>query len=349
MARSASAAKARSKRQPSLSPENILHLGLGFWGSKTLLSAVELGLFTELTKGPIDGETLRKRLGLDPRAARDFFDALVSLGMLQRRKELYANTPETEFFLDRAKPSYIGGMLEMANARLYPFWGSLTQALRTGRPQSEVKSGETFYESLYRDPARMKNFLQAMTGISLGACHALAKKFPWKKYKTFADVGAAQGALPVQLALAHRHLSGVGFDLPVCRPIFEEYVGSFGLADRVHFQPGSFLTDPLPQADVITMGHILHGESLDDKRMLIGKAFHALAKGGVFIVFEELIDDERKKNAFALLMSLNILIEAPAGFNTTGAEYSKWMREAGFRKSQVSHLVGPLGMVVATK
>jgi len=347
-------AKSRAKTKKkivsrSLTPEHILQLGLGFWGSKTLLSAVELGVFTELAAGSLNAEALRQKLALHQRSALDFFDALVALGMLEKRGGKYANTPETDLFLDRAKPSYIGGMLEMSNSRLYPFWGSLTTALRTGSPQSEARTGENFYDALYRDPAAVKNFLQAMTGISMGACLAVAKKFLWKKYKTFTDVGSAQGALAVQLLLAHPHLNGTGFDLPVCQPIFEDYIRSFELEDRVRYQAGSFYNDPLPKADVITMGHILHGENLDEKRKLIRKAYEALPKGGAYIVFEELIDDERKKNAFALLMSLNILIETPGGFNCTGADYRKWMREEGFRESYVEPLVGPVGMVVATK
>ena len=176
-------------------PERILQLGLGFWGSKTLLSAVEIGLFTELAKGPLDLETLAERLMLHPRSARDFLDALVALGMLERDGDRYANTPETDLFLDRAKPSYIGGILEMANARLYPFWGSLTEALRTGQPQNEAKGGEEdFFAALYADPGRLEGFLKAMTGISLGAAMAIANKFPWDRYETFVDVGTARGA-----------------------------------------------------------------------------------------------------------------------------------------------------------
>ncbi len=126
----------------SPTPDSIMQLGLGFWGSKTLLSAVELGLFTELAKEhSLDAETLSERLMLHPRSARDFLDALVALGMLERDGDRYANTTEAALFLDRAKPSYVGGILEMANARLYPFWGSLTEALRTGQPQNEAKGG----------------------------------------------------------------------------------------------------------------------------------------------------------------------------------------------------------------
>ena len=330
-------------------PEKTMQIGLGFWASKTLLSAVELGLFTELAKGPLDGETLRQRLALHPRSAGDFLDALVALGLLDRKGKRYVSTPETNFFLDRAKPSYIGGMLEMANARLYPFWGSLTEGLRTGQPQNEAKTGGNFFEALYADPVRLRGFLQAMTGLSMGAARAIAQKFPWKKYKTFADIGTAQGGVPVQVALAHPHLSGIGFDLSVCRPIFEDYISSFGLNHRLRFESGSFFGDPLPKSDVLVMGHILHDWNLEEKKMLIAKAYAAVPKGGALVVFEALIDDERRQNAFGLLMSLNMLIETPGGFDYTGADCSAWMRKAGFRKTYVEHLVGPDSMVVGIK
>jgi len=330
-------------------PDRILDLGTGFWGSKALLSAVELGLFSELAAGPLERETLRQRLGLHPRSARDFFDALVALGMLERRGDAYANTPETGLFLDRAKPTYVGGLLEMLNARLYGFWGSLGEALRTGRPQNEAKEGGNFFALLYDDPARLRQFLQAMTGVSLGAARAIAQKFPWKDYRTLADVGAAQGAIPVQVALAHPALTGWGFDLPVVRPIFEEYVASFGLSDRLRFQPGDFFADPLPGADVLVMGHILHDWDLDQKRLLLRKAHEVLPRGGALIVYEAIIDDERRANAFGLLMSLNMLIETAGGFDFTGADCAGWMREVGFQKTYVEPLVGHDAMVVGIK
>jgi len=333
-----------------LTPDRIIDLGSAFWGSKALLSAVELGLFSELAKGPLDGEALRGRLGLHPRSARDFFDALVALGMLVRDRQRYANTPETDLFLDRAKPSYMGGLLEMLNFRLYGFWASLTEALRTGQPQNEAKlGGGDLFTALYSDPARLRLFLQAMTGVSLGAARAMAQKFPWKKYRTFIDIGAAQGGLPVQVALANRHLSGGGFDLPVVGAIFEDYVASFGLGDRLRFLPGDFFTDPLPAADVLVMGHILHDWDLNEKRTLLQKVYATLEPGGALIVYEAIIDDERRRNAFGLLMSLNMLIETRGGFDYTGADCAGWMREVGFRETSVEHLVGNDSMVVGIK
>jgi hypothetical protein len=323
---------------------------MGFWASKTLLTAVEIGVFTELGHGPEEFTKLRNRLGLHPRAARDFFDALVALGLLERNEGgVYSNTPETGFFLDRRRPTYIGGLLEMANARLYGFWGSLTEALRTGRPQNEIRDGQEPFEAIYSSPQRLRAFLAAMSGVSLGSSLAMAAKFPWDRYQTFVDVGTAQGQLPVQVARAHSHLRGVGFDLAEVGPIFEEFVEAQGLADRVSFQPGNFFEDPLPQADVLVMGHILHDWSLEQKMMLLRKAHDALPPEGALIVYEALIDDERRHNAFGLLMSLNMLIETTAGFDFTGADCQGWMKEVGFRETRVEHLVGPDWMVIGIK
>ena len=335
--------------QEAPTPDAIMQLGLGFWGSKVLLSAVELGVFTQLAQGPLNGASLGERLNLHTRSNIDFFDSLVSLGMLARDGDQYSNTPSTDVFLDHNKPSYVGDMLEMANARLYGFWGSLTEALRTGLPQNEIKGGGDLFTALYGNPERLKGFLEGMTSISMGANMAIAQKFPWDKYKTFVDVGGAQGGLPVQLTLKNSHLSGGNFDLPVVGPIFEEYVASFQLENRLQFHPGDFFNDPMPQADVLIMGHVLHDWDLDTKRSLISKAYAALPSGGSLIVYEALIDDDRSQNAFGLLMSLNMLIETKGGFDYTGADCSSWLKDAGFKETYVDHLVGPDSMVVGTK
>jgi hypothetical protein len=332
-----------------LHPDHILQVGLGFWASKVLLSAVEIELFTELAKHPEDLDTLQGRLGLHPRSARDFLDALVALKFLERHDGKYYNTPSTDFFLDRRKPSYVGGVLEMANHRLYPFWGQLTTGLRTGLPQNETKDGGDPFVALYADPARLKQFLSAMTGVSHGGNIAIAHKFPWKDYRSAVDVGTAQGDLITQVALANPRLEGTGFDLPEVGPIFEDYVEKNGLSGRVKFSPGSFFVEPLPKADVVMMGHILHDWNLETKRMLVRKAWEALPEGGAFIAYEAIIDDDRSANAFGLMMSLNMLIETPGGFDYTGADCSGWMKEAGFRETRVEPLVGPDSMVIGIK
>ncbi len=331
------------------SPEKILQLGTAFWASKTMLSAVELGVFSILAKGPQNLDELTRATKLHTRSARDFFDTLVSLHMLERDGGQYRNTPEADLFLDRAKPSYVGGILEMMNARLYGFWGELTTALKTGLPQNETKSDPDMFEKLYNDPNKLKLFLKAMTGISTGTAIAIAHKFPWAKHRTFADVGGAQGAASVQIAMANKHLTGMNFDLAVVGPIYNEFVQSMGLSDRLSFRPGNFFNEQLPTADVLIMGHILHDWDLEQKKLLLKKAYDALPKGGALIVYEALIDDDRRTNTFGLLMSLNMLIETKGGYDYTGADCMGWMKEAGFSDMRMEHLVGPDSMVVGIK
>ncbi len=332
-----------------LSPEAIMKLGFGYWASKTLLSAVEFGLFTELAGGPLDAQSIGKRLKLHPRGLHDFLDALVALGMLTKSGGHYANTPETAHFLDRNKVSYVGGFLQMSSVRLYSFWGNLTEALRTGEPQNEAKQGRDLFDEIYKNPEHLRSFLKAMTGISLRTAAVIAQKFPWTSYKSFADIGAAEGCIPAAVAEAHPHLKGIGFDLPGVQPHFEAYIAGHNLSSRVSFKGGDFFADPLPGADVLIMGRILHDWSVARRRELIGKAFAVLPDKGALLIYETIIDDERRQNAFGLLMSLNMLIETREGADYTGADCMGWMKEAGFRETRVEHLLGPDSMVIGIK
>ncbi len=332
-----------------VTPDAIMQLGFACWGSKALLSAVELGLFTELAGGPLSLDQIRQRLKLHERSARDFLDALVALGMLEREQGKYSNTQATALYLDRTKPTYVGGILEMTSVRLFRFWADLTEALKTGEPQNESKQGGDLFGTLYSDPQRLEQFLSAMTGLSLAIAHAIARKFPWSQYQSFVDIGAAQGGLAVALAQTHKHLTGIGADLPVVKPVFEKYAASHGVRERLRFAPLDFFKEPFPKADVVVMGHILHDWDLPTKKMLLAKAYDAIPPDGAVIVFEALIDDDRKSNAFGLLMSLNMLIETPGGFDYTGADCATWVREAGFKQTRVEHLEGPDSMVVGLK
>ena len=331
-----------------VTPDTILRLGFAWWGSKTLLSAVELGLFSQLAaSGPRDGDELRALLGLHPRGARDFLDALVALNLLERDDSGYRNTPATDVFLDAAKPSYLGSFLLMAGNR--PTWHGLTDALRSGRPQHEGGAEDDFFEAVYPDPDKLAQFLRAMTANSAGSARALTDAFAWERYGSVIDLGCAEGVVPVALALAHEHLTCGGFDLPLVRPFFEHFAANAGVAERLRFHAGDFFTDALPPADVYVMGHILHDWNLDQKRSLIAKAHAALPPGGALIVYETLIDDNRRENAFGLLMSLNMLVESQGGFDFTGADCQRWMTDAGFSETSVQHLVGPVSMVAAIK
>ena len=327
---------------------------MGFWPSKTVLSAVELGLFTELGSESLTGAEIGERLGLHERAIYDFLDTLVALRFLERDGDgtdgRYRNTADTAVFLDTSSPACIGGILEMSNARLYRFWGDLTEALQTGQPQNEVThTGTGMFEELYSDPARLEQFMAAMAGISLGNFQALADKFDFSKYETVCDVGGATGQLCSIVASRHPHLRCISYDLPVVAPIADRAIAAAGLTDRVSTASGDFFADPIPKADVVTMGLILHDWNLQRKMDLIRSAYEALPEGGAFIVIENIIDDARRENAFGLMMSLNMLIEFGDAFDFTGSDFAGWCKEAGFRDVEILPLTGPASAGIAYK
>lgn len=338
----------------TLDPSSILNTGFGFWSSKVLLTALELGVFTVLSEKKMTGEELGNRLGLHPRGIWDFFDTLVALGFLDREgngpEALYGNTRETALYLNRNSPSYIGGFFEMCNDRLYRFWNDLGYALKTGQPQNEVKhSQKPMFETLYEDLPRLEQFMGAMTGLSRGNFMALADTFDFSKYNTLCDVGGATGLLSILVAKRHPHMQCTSFDLPEVEPIAKKVIARERLSDRVKTAPGNFFKDSLPKADVITMGMILHDWNLEKKKHLIGIAYDALPENGAFIAVENIIDDERRENAFGLMMSLNMLIEFGDAFDFTGADFWNWCKEAGFKSYEVIHLAGPCSAAIAYK
>ena len=337
-----------------LTPDAILQTAFGFWNSKVLLTAVELGLFTTLGRRRLTAAELGKELGLHARGTADFFDALVAMKFLEREDDdaagKYFNTAAGQLYLDRNSPRYIGGILEMLNARLFKFWHDLPEALRTGQPQNETKGGgKGIFEELYGDPAKLELFLDGMTGLSRINFEALAEKFDFSRYQTLCDVGGATGLLSIEVAKKHLQLQCISFDLPPVEPVAKKHIAVAGLSDRIHTASGDFFADPLPKADVITMGMILHDWNLERKMQLIRAAYDALPPGGAFIAVEALIDDARRENIFGLLMSLNMLIEFGEAFDFSGADFRKWCREVGFNRFEVIHLAGPSSAAVAYK
>jgi len=337
-----------------LDPSSILQTAFGFWNSKVLLTAVEMGVFTKLGHRHLSGAALGAELQLHPRAIADFFDALVAMKFLGREGDgdqaLYFNTPEGLLFLDESSPRYIGGILIMLNARLFKFWNDLPEALRTGKPQNEVKHGQKgVFEELYSDLPRLEQFMGAMTGISRMNFELFAEKFDFSKYRTLCDVGGATGLLCIESAKRHSHLQCVSFDLPAVQSIARKHIAAAGLEDRIAAAGGDFFTDPLPKADVITMGMILHDWNLEKKMHLIRSAYDALPPGGAFVVIEALIDDARRENVQGLMMSLNMLIEFGDAFDYSGADFRGWCGEVGFQRFEIIPLAGPSSAAVAYK
>jgi hypothetical protein len=332
-----------------LPSDRLFEIGSAYRQAKVLLSAVELNVFSVLATGPLNGKDLANHVQVNRRAAHDFFDALVAMGLLTRDGNgRYSNTEESDHYLDRAKPTYLGASFDQYNRREYALWGSLTQSLQSGNPAAET-NGADHFESLYTDPAKFRTFVTAMTSGSLLAAKAIAQRFPWHDYETLCDVGTAQGCLPVQVALAHPHIRAVGFDLAALRSAFEEYAVECKVADRLSFVAGDFFKVPLPVADVIVFGRVLHNWDLETKKMLLAKAYQATPTGGTIVVYDMLIDDDRRMSRSGLLSSLNMLLWTAGGLGYTASDCTSWMRSVGFAKMSVQELPGGNSMIIGKK
>lgn len=341
--------------QPS--PEMIMKIGMGFWPSKVLLTAVHSGLFTLLAeKGSMSAPVIKAAWGLQctDRHFYDFLDTLTALGFLNREgvwdTAVYANGKDTDVFLDKNKPSYIGGILEMANNRLYPFWGDLGEGLKTGKPQNEVKNGADHpFAELYKSPERLTEFVNAMGGIQMGNFMTFAQKFDFSRYKTLLDAGGSGAGLCIAVARHQSHMQCTSLDLAQVEPIAKANVNKAGVSDRVKTASGDFFEGALPKADVVVMGNILHDWDEEKKVALMKQAYDALPDGGAFVAIENVIDDDRRQNVFGLLMSLNMLIETGRGFDYTFADFNRWATVAGFKRAELLPLTGPASAAIAYK
>lgn len=337
-----------------IDPSKIMQIGMGFWASKTLLTGVNIGLFTLLAKGSLSGASIKSELELHDRGLYDFLDTLVALGFLERiglgESAFYSNSEDANLFLDKAKQSYCGGLLELANNRLYPNWNLLEDSLKTGLSYDQlVPNSKPLFEEVYSSSEKLTEFLSAMSGLQMGNFIALANTFNFSNYSTLCDIGGAGAYLSAQVVMNNPHMSCSSFDLPQVTPIAAENISNMGLADKVATKAGDFFTDEFPKADVITMGNILHDWGTKDKKMLIQKAYNALPDGGSLIVIENVIDNDRSVNAFGLMMSLNMLLETSDGYDFSEADFEAWAREVGFNNIHTMSLTGPTSAIIATK
>ncbi|MFC3997673.1 methyltransferase [Nocardiopsis sediminis] len=322
----------------------LVELGQGFWAAKTFLTAVELDLFTVLAEKPLTEPEVRERLGLHPRATRDFLDALVGLGVLLREDGRYRGSAAAEMYLDKHKPTYIGGRLLLLNWR-YEVWGRLPDLLRSGDPQSKSRHD---FDAFYRNPEAVKRFMLAMDGANAEIGPALARAFDWTGKGSFVDIGGARGNLAAEIVKAHPHLTGGCLDLPPVEPVFDEHMARLGLADRVTFHPADFFTDPLPETDVMVFGHVLHDWDDENRVRLLRRAYEALPEGGVALVYDALVDDDRRDPA-NLLRSLSMRLVTPGGSEYTAADCRGWLEAAGFTDVSTTPLTRSDALVVAHK
>ncbi|MGH8903759.1 MAG: methyltransferase [Egibacteraceae bacterium] len=331
-----------------VSPASILQLSTMLYQTRILLSAVELGLFTLLTEGPATEAEIRQRLALHPRASRDFLDALVAVGMVEREADRYRNSPPADFYLDRRKPSYLGTFVEKL-ASHYPVWERLTEALRTGQPQMRRWTDERWFNDLYQDSEAARDFMARMDIVNARIGPALARSLDWSGYDSFIDVGGARGNVAAALVKAHPHLRGGCFDLPQVEPLFNEHIAALGLTDQVRFYAGDFFDDSLPEVDVLIFGHVLHNWDPAERQMLLKKAYASIPVGGVLLVYDPMINDDRRGKLVSLLMSLKMLLITPGGSEYTIADCRSWLQQAGFDRTSAAPLTETDTLIITRK
>lgn len=328
-------------------PAEIKQLGNAFCHAKLLLTAGEIGLFGELDRnGPGTAAELGERLRLHPRARRDFLDALAALGLLDRAGDRYDSSQLARQHLVPGRQGYLGGFLNRANRMLYPAWGNLTDALRTGAPQTPGAGDE--FQRMLADPGQLDQFLRMMDSVSGLLAPALAEAFDWSSRRELVDVGGARGDLAARLVRSHPHLTARVFDLPEMAAAFAEHVPALVGADKVTFQGGDFFVDPLPEGDVLVLGHVLHNWSPEERQLLVKKAHQALRPGGYLLVYDAMLPDEPTDLA-RILVSLNMLLVTPGGSEYRVTECRQYLAAAGFTALTDQDLNGTDTLVTGRK
>jgi 8-O-methyltransferase len=333
--------------QPLDDAFDIMLVGWSFVRSKLLMTALDLGLFAELSKEPGTVTDISGRLGLHPRGARDFLDALAALGVLERDDDVYRNGPAAERNLIPDQPGFVGGFLAMTTQFMGTGWEGLATMLRTGDAHGQDADKVPFAE-IFRNPQRLRQFLSAMDSLNGAIGPELAQRFDWSGATSFVDIGGARGNLAATLLRAHPHLTGGVFDRPVMKPFLEELAEEHGVLERIGFHGGDFYVDAIPGADVVVFGNVLHDCPVDTRRGLIAQAYEKIPAGGAVIVYDPMVDDERRE-ADNLLLSLTMMLQSPAGNEYTPAECRSWMEEAGFVIEAVFQLPSHATAVVGRK
>lgn len=325
-------------------PAGIIRLANSFCDAKALLTAVELGLFTALHGGAASEEEIRQRLGLHGRGLFDWLELLTELNLLQRENGLYRNSSGADLYLVRGRESYIGGFLERSNRNLYPAWGRLSEALRTGKQQS----GSSF-EAVLDNPNILIQFIKSMDALTVVLGPQLIEAYPeWSKHQSVLDVGGCRGSLVAQIVTAYPELTGAVFDMPQMAPFFEERAAEQDLKGKVTFHGGDFFKDPLPSADIVVMGHVLHDWDPQQRGFLVEKAFQSVNPGGVLLVYDRMLDRESSR-VENLVISLDMLLVTEGGSEYTVAELRGHAQAAGFTSIEACELGEDDMLVVARK
>ena len=368
---------APSQTTMQVSPDPIFQMVTGFWVSKTLMTAVELEVFTKLSGNKaVNINEFQNMFGIKQRPAEVFATALVSLGLLNvnnvtknkegkgervskdNEKRLYSNSQLSDVFLDKNKPSYIGDFIIMMDKHLYDRWGKLPLSLKTNRPVETAAEGDVSAGTMF-DMAKsnqlieqMQMFTHAMYGVSVGPAMALAKVFDFSSYNKLMDIGGGSGVYAIEVVKQNPNMSAVVLELePACK-VADQYIKRFDLQDKIHTQVLDFFKDNLPtDYDVAFLSHIIHFLDEEKDKILLKKIHDSLPndRNSAIIISEWLLNDEKTGPVPSALMSLTMIVEQPQGRNYSFSEISKMLTDVGFTNIEKRPLAGPAEIVIGHK
>jgi acetylserotonin N-methyltransferase len=334
----------------SQDPAPILDIIEAFRRSKTMFTAVSLGVFDRLALGPASAMELAFDLKVNEDALTRLLDSCISLAFLSRTEGQYANTELAASYLVSDSPESLTGYIQYSDRSLYPLWSHLDDAIREGTNRWEQTFGSrnALFDHFFRNDDSRRAFLSGMHGFGRLSSHKVARTFDLKSFQNLVDLGGATGHLCIAACEAHPHLHATVFDLPPVRDFAEEKIAASTVAGRVRFIAGDFFSDPLPPADLYSLGRIVHDWSEEKIRVLLRRIYDALPSGGGLLIAESLLDDDHTGPLPTLMQSLNMLV-CTEGKERTCSEYRGLLEAAGFRSIQCRRTGTILDAVLARK
>lgn len=329
-----------------LHPGKLLELSGSYWQTCTLHGGVKLDIFTTIGESQLTAGEVAERVGAPVRGVAMLLDALCAMELLKKAHEqnigTYCNTPVSATFLSKKSDRYIGFMI-MHHHHLVESWSRLDESVMSGKA---VRTRASF-----GDKQRRESFLMGMFNIAMATAPALVPTVDLSGKKNLLDLGGGPGTYAIQFCLHNPDLQAVVFDLPTTRPFAERTIKQFGQQHRISFQDGDFITDPIEgQYDVVWISQILHGDSPSDCEKIMKKAASVLQPGGVVIIHEFILNNEKDGPLFPALFSLNMLLGTDGGQAYSEKEIMDMAEKAGFTNLVRTPYRGPMesGLVIGT-
>ncbi len=304
-------------------PDKVLEVFLGFWSSRAVMAAVEMGVFDLLHEEPMTPDDAGKALGLGDRPARALLDTCVTTGLLDKDGGRYRNSSLGDAFL------WSGAEYSLRNYVLderwcWGAWGRLEEALRadaqTTTPDDE--GYHTFPEDF---------FLDFLHGHSLAMGERMGLVTDLSNVKRLMDVGGGSGAVSIALCRRNAHLEAVVVDQEPVAAKAAEHIARASLSDRIRTHAANVFSDALPEdCDAAVLANFLHDFSAERSREILGRVFAALPDGGRVFLLEIVPDDERRGPQLAVSFAVAMIVNTAGGDAHTFAQYRKWLEEAGF-------------------